>query len=170
MNILVTGTTGLAYELSQAFDNDHVVCVSKSTGHDINHVDQWGIQFGHMDMLFNCAYHGTGQLKVLEFFFDLWKNDTSKKIITIGSRVVSYPRSERTDEYWSYKLNKQSLQLAHDLMLPSAKCDMKIINSGPIDTAMIRHLDMPKFNPKMLSDKIKNIVHDSTIKRVDLWI
>jgi hypothetical protein len=170
MKILITGTRGLAHELHKVFSDSSVTCISKTTGHDITLIKDWGADFHDMDMVINCAYDGLGQVAVLEYFFELWKNDASKKIISIGSRVISYPRSELSCDYWPYKLHKQALQQAHDLMLPSAKCDMKIINPGPIDTEMVAHLSIDKLDTAVLASKIKSISKDATIKRIDLWI
>jgi hypothetical protein len=107
---------------------------------------------------------------VLEFFYQNWKNNPNKKIITIGSRAVTHKRSDPESGFWAYRLHKQALQQAHDTMLLDAKCDMKIIHPGPIDTAMMQHINCVKLEPDMLALKIKNIVEDSTIKRVDLWL
>ena len=41
---------------------------------------------------------------------------------------------------------------------------------GPIDTDMIKHLDTVKLDTGKLADKIKNIVGDPTLKRIDLWL
>ena len=170
MKILITGTKGLAKALGDAYADQLVTLVSRSTGTDINDVTQWGPNFLDYDCVFNCAYDGFAQVGVLEFFYQNWKNTFDKKIITIGSRSVTYKRSEPESGYWAYRLHKQTLQQAHDVMLLDAKCDMKIIHPGPIDTAMLQHIDCVKLNPDMLALKIKNIVEDSTIKRVDLWL
>ena len=169
MKILITGTRGLAYELSQAYTNHEVMLVSQSGGFDINNIDHWGHEFADYDCVFNCAYDGFAQVKVLEFFYNLWKQDVNKQIVTIGSRVISFKRSESESGYWAYRLHKQALQQAHDSMLLDAKCDMKIINPGPVDTDMIRHLNCVKLDTAALANTIKNIAADATFKRVDLW-
>jgi hypothetical protein len=170
MKILITGTNGLAKALGNVYADQSVTLVSRFNGTDINNIGQWGPNFLDYDWVFNCAYDGFAQVGVLEFFYQNWKNTPSKKIITIGSRVVTYKRSDPESGYWAYRLHKQALQQAHDTMLLDAKCDMKIINPGPIDTAMLQHIDCIKFNPDILASKIKTIVEDSTIKRVDLWL
>lgn len=171
MKILITGQRGLAYELGQVYAPDHsVYLVSKSNGFDINRVDVWGSQFLDHDCVFNCAYDGFGQVKVLEFFYQHWQHDHTKSIITIGSRAVTFPRTEGEQGYWPYRLHKQALQQAHDAMLCYAKCHMTIINPGPIDTDMIRHVDCAKFDAGILANKIQQIVSDASMKRVDLWL
>ena len=170
MKILITGTKGLAQALGNAYPGHSVTTVSRSTGYDIKNIKDWGTQFLDHDCVFNCAYDGFAQVDVLEFFYDHWKNDFTKKIITIGSRVITYKRSEHELGYWSYRLHKQALQQAHDAMLLTAKCNMKIIHPGPIDTAMIKHVDCVKMNTVDLAQDIKNIAMSDTINRVDLWL
>jgi hypothetical protein len=170
MNILITGTQGLARSLSNAYIDHSVTMVSFSGGYDINNIDQWGSDFLASDCIINCAYDKFAQVKVLEFFFKHWENDPSKKIISIGSRVITHKRLDNNLGYWDYRLHKQTLQQAHDAMLLTAKCDLKIINPGPIDTAMVAHQQCVKYNPDELAIKIKNLIQDPTIKRVDLWL
>jgi hypothetical protein len=170
MKILITGTKGLAAALKDVYADHSVISVSRSNGFDINNIDQWGAQFLECDCVVNCAYDGFAQIGVLEFFYNHWKLDHNKKIITIGSRVVTYKRTESVDGYWAYQLHKQALQQAHDSMLLDARCDMKIINPGPIDTDMIRHLDCVKLDPNKAASAIKDLVESPTIKRVDLWL
>jgi hypothetical protein len=55
-------------------------------------------------------------------------------------------------------------------MLLDARCDIKIINPGPIDTDMIAQHQCVKYNPDVLANKIKAIVSDPDVKRVDLWL
>jgi short-subunit dehydrogenase len=169
MKILITGTRGLAYELSKAYANHEVMLVGRSNGFDINDIDHWGHEFVDYDCVFNCAYDGFAQVNVLEFFYNQWKQHVNKQIVSIGSRVISFKRSESELGYWAYRLHKQALQQAHDSMLLDAKCDMKIINPGPVDTDMIRHLNCVKLDTAVLANTIKNIAADTTVKRVDLW-
>jgi hypothetical protein len=170
MKILITGTKGLAHALGDAYIDHEVTLVSRSGGFNIAEIGCWGQEFLEYDCVFNNAYDGFLQVGVLEFFYNHWKNNYRKKIITIGSRAITHKRTEVESGYWPYRLHKQALQQAHDAMLLDAKCDMKIINPGPIDTDMIKHLDTVKLNPDDLADKIKNIVSDPTLKQVDLWI
>jgi hypothetical protein len=168
--VLITGSDELAIALQKVFSDHNVVLVSRKSGHDINCVDQWGGVFTNHDMAINCAYSDHGQLKVLDYFFNCWKNDPAKKIITIGSRVISHRPVATSFDYWPYKLHKQQLQLAHDAMLSEAVCDMKIINPGPIDTKMVRHHAVPKFSTEEFATKVKEIANDRSLKRVDLWV
>jgi hypothetical protein len=55
-------------------------------------------------------------------------------------------------------------------MLNSAKCDLKIFNPGPIDTAMIAHHNIPKYSTTELAKTIKEFTSNSAIKRIDLWV
>ena len=170
--ILITGRTGLAEALAKIYSNELVTCVSKSTGHDINCVDQWGVDYLNYDSVFNCAYDGIGQQLMLEYFYHHWHSDATKQLITIGSKVITQPRIDqgRDSEYWPYRLHKQTLQSMFDSMITNANCDLKIINPGAIDTPMIEHQTIPKMPTKFLADKIYNFAADRTNKRLDIWI
>lgn len=170
MKILITGTKGLAYALGDAYIDHSVTLVSRSGGFNINDINQWGHKFLVYDCVFNCAYDKFGQVSVLEFFYQHWKNDPAKQIINIGSRCITYKRLDPDLGYWPYRQHKQSLQQAVDAMLLDALCDIKIINPGPIDTPMISAHQCVKFNTNELASKIKTIVADPAIKRVDLWL
>jgi NAD(P)-dependent dehydrogenase (short-subunit alcohol dehydrogenase family) len=170
MNILITGTRGLAAALGNAYIDHSVTLVSRSNGYDIHDIQRWGPEFLDQDCVFNCAYDGFAQLAVLEFFHQHWKNQSHKQIINIGSRSITYRRLDSDSGYWPYRQHKQALQSAVDAMLLDSYCDIKIINPGPIDTDMIAHQQCQKFDTTVLANKIKSIVSDPTIKRVDLWL
>lgn len=172
MKILITGTKGLASELAVVYSGHDVTMVSRSTGHDIMHVADWGGEFLDCDLVFNCAYDGLGQALVLDYFYWHWFNNPNKTIITIGSKVISQPRIEidRDKEYWPYREHKQVLQYVHDARWPTAVCDLKIINPGAFDSQMVSHLTVPKMSLFDLATKIKLVASDSAMKRVDLWL
>jgi hypothetical protein len=173
MNILITGTTGLAQALKQELEADNTVtCVSRSTGHDIKDMLSWAPGFYHYDVCINCAYDQWAQVDVLEQFYYAWQADASKQIINIGSSIIDYTRTEREKEYeyMNYKIHKQALQSAFYKLVKLAQCDIKLINPGAIDTAMIKHLAFTeKMTPKFVAEKIAAIMKESTFKKVDLW-
>lgn len=172
MKILITGTRGLAEELAIVYSGYDVTAVSRSTGHDILKIDEWGVDFLDYDCVFNCAYDGIGQQLVLEYFYHHWQNDETKSIITIGSKVITQPRSElnRNLEFWSYRTHKQTLQNMYDSMWPTAQCDLKIIHPGATDTETVAHLHVPKMDKFELAKQIQKFALDPVIKRVDLWL
>lgn len=172
MKILITGTKGLAQELSLVYSDHDVTTVSLSTGHDILKIDQWGLDFLDFDLVYNCAYSGIGQQLVLEYFYNHWQLYSEKSIVTIGSKIITQPRSETSmsSHYWPYRINKQTLQIMHDQMWPTARCDLKIINPGAFDSQMVAHLDVAKLNLRELAIRIQKIAEDPVIKRVDLWL
>lgn len=169
MKILITGRTGLAGSLAEVYQCHTVTCVSRSTGHDINDVANWGAEFLDHDMIYNCAYSGFGQLAVLEFFYHAWRSDHTRTIVNIGSRIVSFPRSDRAQDYLAYHTHKIALLKAYETMLPTACCDIKMINPGPIDTPMTSHLSVTKLNPRDLARHIAELVSNPMIKRADIW-
>jgi hypothetical protein len=170
MKILITGTRGLANAIKTVYSDHTVSTVSKSTGHNIENINSWGSIYLDYDLVFNCAYDGYAQVSVLEFFFDHWKNDTTKTIVNIGSTAIYGRRIENTSDYWPYYTHKVALQTAYNNMLATAKCNIKIFNPGPIDTDMIAHHIVPKYSTKELAIVIKNLTDNPTIKRVDLWV
>jgi hypothetical protein len=172
MKILITGTRGLAQELAFVYRDYDITAVSLSTGHDIHRIDEWGVDFLDYDLVFNCAYSGVGQQLVLEYFHHHWQNNSTKTIITIGSKVITQPRGDvaLANDYWPYRIHKQTLQAMHDSMWPSAQCDLKIINPGAFDSKMVAHLDIPKLSLYELAIRIKKYTEDPIIKRVDLWL
>lgn len=170
MKILITGGQGLARALGDCYIGHSVTLVSRSNGFDINNINQWGMEFLDYNCVFNCAYDGFGQVQVLEFFYQHWRDNVDKKIVNIGSRAISFKRLDNTQGYWPYRQHKLCLQNTVDAMLLDAKCDIKIINPGPIDTPMIAHHQCAKFNPDTLASKIKTITEEPSIKRVDLWL
>lgn len=172
MKILLTGSDGLAKGISRNLSTHQVITVSRRTGHNINQIQEWGHQFLDSDMVINCAYDGFGQVSVLEFFYDKWKNDAAKSIINIGSRVTLCPRLEieKDQEYWPYRLHKQTLEQAWAKML-RCPCDVKLINPGPIDTDMTKHITgIQKFDVNNLGAMIASVIFDRAIKRLDLWL
>jgi hypothetical protein len=171
MKILITGTKGLAQDLASVYNHKHAVTsVSLSTGHDILNINQWGVDFLEYDLVFNCAYSGIGQQLVLEYFYHNWQTDSTKSIITVGSKIITQPRVDPTNDYWPYRIHKQTLQAMHDSMWPSALCDLKIINPGAFDSDMMSQHNVPKLSLSDLAHRIKHYVDDPVIKRVDLWI
>lgn len=170
MNILITGTQGIAAAIKNAYADCNVVAVSKSQQYDIKQISSWGHQFINFDVVFNCAYDDFAQVAVLEFFFNAWKTNSSKTIVSIGSRIVVQSRIDIDIDqaYWPYRQHKLALQQAHDSMIKTARCRLKIINPGPIDTAMISHAACNKLDSKYLASKIKQWVADPDISRVDL--
>jgi hypothetical protein len=173
MNILITGNQGLAKALENFLSVDHTVtCVSRSTGHDITNIKNWGPNFYHYDMCINSAYNGWSQVEVLEQFFWAWHNDSSKHIVNIGSTISDYARTEtnKEHEYMSYRIHKQALQLAFSKLVKQATCDIKLINPGAMDTNMLKDLDFPnKMHPEFVAQKIISVLFDPCIKRLDIW-
>jgi len=170
-NILITGTSELSLAIQETLNEHNVTLISKKTGNDINNIREWGKEYESFDILINLAYDSWGQIELLQYFYNAWKNDPNKKIINIGSKVSSYGRSEVTleNEFWEYRLHKQCLESAFLKMVDSAICDIKLINPGPIDTVMVENLDIPKMSKEFFSTQVKEIMFNPIFKRVDIW-
>jgi len=172
MNILITGTSGLAQALANQLEQAHTVTqISRATGHDIHNVKAWGPNFYHYDVCVNCAYDQWAQVTVLEQFFYAWQDDPKKQIINIGSSIVDYTRIEKEKEYeyMSYRIHKSALQQAFTKFVKLGKCDIKLINPGAIDTQMIAHLDVKKMSAEFVAKEVIQTMTKPHIKRVDLW-
>jgi hypothetical protein len=173
MNILITGKKGLADGLKKVYESDknNLVQVISRPDFDIHNVSSWGEMFVDSDLLYNCAYDNDGQLKVLECFARLWSDDPSKTIVTIGSMSADYPRLEieKNQNFWMYRYHKKILQEAVRDLRSECHCDLRIYNPGAIDTQMIKHLSVPKYNILTLAHQIKQLTEMSGLKRVDLW-
>lgn len=174
MNILITGNRGLAKALGESLNMAHSVThVSRSTGHDIHDIQQWAPDFYHYDMCINSAYHDWDQVAVLEQFFWAWGQDSNKHIVNIGSSICDYARTEthKEHEYMNYRVHKQALQLAFAKLVKQARCHIKLINPGAMDTDMLKDLDFAnKMQPGFVAQKICSVLFDPCVKRLDLWL
>jgi NAD(P)-dependent dehydrogenase (short-subunit alcohol dehydrogenase family) len=173
MNILITGTTGLAEALKKQLQTHHLItCVSRRTGHNILNIQHWAPEYFHYDVCINCAYDQWQQIAVLETFYHAWKDNAQKQIINIGSALVDYTRIEveLEHQYMPYRIHKQALQSTFYKLVKQAKCDIKLINPGAIDTPMIQHIDYDnKMSPESAAEKIVDIMSVPCFKKVDLW-
>lgn len=170
--VLITGSGGLSKALAIEYIDHYVYCTSRKNGYNLNDVSEWGEQFLDYDILFNCAYNDNDQVKILGFFSEKWKNIRKKSIISIGSIVSDYPRTEieKERDFFEYRYNKQSLQKAFSDIARSCLCDIRLINLGPMNTAMTDHLDISKLDVNECAKIIKNFVEvDKRIKRIDIW-
>lgn len=170
--ILITGSRGLASSLAHFLgSNNTVACVDRHQGRDIASLQQWANDFSHYDIVINNAYQQWCQISVLEFFHDLWQHDDNRMIVNIGSTVSDYVRSEKQKDhcYWPYRIHKQSLQSAFETLCRSARCDIKLINPGPMDTNMAQHLYCEKMSTEFVAEKIIWVMQHPEIKRIDLW-
>lgn len=170
MKIVITGTKGIAQALKTVLADHDVCLLSRSTGHDIREIHAWGHHYVDHDVFINCAYDDWAQVSVLDFFYQHWKLDVTKTIVTIGSRVVCHSGISQNNAYWPYRSHKQALQSAHDVMQADARCRMLIINPGPTDTDMVRHHNVPKLSPDRVAQHIRDALFDPVIRRLDLWL
>lgn len=170
MKFLITGKKGLALALKEKIGAS-ATCISQSDGYKIQDVLEWGPKFYHYDVLINCAHNEFDQVKVLEQFYYAWKDDSNKIIVNVGSISADYNRSEFTKEYeyLAYKFQKQALQSVYAKLTRLANCDIKLINPGAIDTAMVEHLTCQKMDPSHVADRILWMIENPDIKRLDLW-
>lgn len=169
--VLITGTGGLCAALARAYSDCEVYCSSRSRQENLEHIDTWGHQHLDCDMVFNCAHSNFGQITVLKYFSDHWKNDSTKTIVNIGSIVADYPRSEVSKErdFFEYRYSKQSLQKAFSDIAKTYSCDLRLINPGPIDTDMTRHIHCAKIDPMQCAITIRKTIEETNFKRIDFW-
>lgn len=170
--ILITGDTGLAAALSRVLlPGNQVSTVSRTQGYNVQDISRWGEKFLSYDIVINNAYDSWHQIQVLEYFAQHWQPDTHKMIVSIGSMASDYARIEvhKDSEYWPYREHKIALQRCFQGLVRRCLCDIKLINPGPIDTDMTGHLRCVKMSPDWLAKKIKDIMNQPEIKRIDLW-
>ena len=171
MKILITGKTGIAGALAEAFNNHEVHIVSRSNGYDIANWQDWAWQFDGVDIFINCAYNEWHQVGLLEHFADSWKHDPDKTIVNIGSKVTDYSRSEREKdfEYFPYREHKKALQSVSQSLSDTCKCRILLINPGPVDTPMVAFLKVDKMSTDRFAKIVKMVVEVPEIRRVDAW-
>ena len=169
--VLITGSGGLSRALAYAYSECNVFCTSRSQSYYLESVETWGAEFLDYDVVFNCAYSDLGQIKVLKYFSDHWKNDPTKTIVNIGSIVADYPRSEVANErdFFEYRYSKQSLQQAFSDIAKTYNCDLRLINLGPIETDMTQHIPCAKLKPISCAVTIRKAIEETKFKRIDFW-
>jgi hypothetical protein len=173
MNIVITGSQGLSNSLGKLLaENHNVFYAGRNNGYDIVNVAQWAEKFYNYDVCINCAYYKWSQCDVLEQFYNMWKDDSGKQIINIGSSIVDYSRLEsaKEHEYLDYKIHKQALQLTFHKLVKLANCDIKLINPGAIESDRIKHINTNKMNVVFLAERILTIMQEPAYRKVDLWL
>lgn len=140
MKIAITGhSKGIGKELYDIFDNDHQVeGFSRSNGFDIATQHQLiARSVKNFDVFVNNAWSGYHQIDLLNTVFEMWKNDSSKKIVNISS-LSKYPGlSGNTSGYAASKaaLSHQAFLLMFET---DRKCKMINVNPGYVKTDMTK--------------------------------
>ena len=133
MKIGITGTTA---GIGQAITSlpYKFVRFDREDG-DIHNVDLVYDKLKDCDVFINNAWDGDCQSKLLQKFFNHWKDD-HKKIISIGSTVASYrPTGSGYSDYVDYKRDLRQIHL--DIVnLKTTACKSLLINPGVTDTKL----------------------------------
>ena len=155
MIIGITGTTSgigksildLPYEFVTFYRNDG----------DIEQPDVVFEKLKDCDVFINNAWHNDCQTKLLNFFFERWR-DYDKKIISIGSSVATY--SPSGSGYNDYVELKRQLRSAHcDIVnLKTTACKSYLVNPGVTDTKLVASRDCNKLDVNDVADMIKFIL------------
>ena len=105
------------------------------------------------DIFINNVWDNDCQIKLLNYFFNKWR-DLPKKIISIGSSVSTYNPSGTG--YEGYVDLKRQLRQAHcDIVnLKTTKCKSYLVNPGVTDTKMTVY----RKDKKMSTQDVANIV------------
>lgn len=124
---------------------------------DINDTKLVYDKFKDCDIFINNAWTGDCQTRLLEYFFERWKNKT-KKIISIGSSVASYqPSGPGYSDYVEYK---KQLRESHCKIvnLKTTACKSYLINPGVTDTKLVSSRDCNKLTTKDVADMVKFVI------------
>lgn len=171
MNVAITGhTSGIGFACNQLFQGSGY---SRSNGWDISQTDNLVQELvnNDYDCVINNAYCKTYQSTILKKLFSQWRNQ-NKIIINIGSYVINYPRIEndKDTQVWEYRDHKQDLaKVFRQLAKQPSVCRLGLINPGPVDTPMIKHLNIPKMHPCKVANTINYMIEKSYIKEVTLY-
>ena len=173
MKIAITGhTSGIGLALADRLKQDHdIVGLSRSNGYNIEEVTDIVEAAKDCDVFINNAYCEYQQALILQVLYSIWK-DTDKQIINIGSVVTNYPRSqiELEDYPWPYRDHKIALEkMFRKLAREHNSCSLHLISPGPVDTPMVKHLQVAKLNPNSVVDVVLNVMYNRTIKELILW-
>lgn len=172
MNIAITGhTKGIGLACSNLLVGS--TGYSRSNGWNIAHTDTIVREFVYKDydVVINNAYSDYYQTKLLQKLFDAWTNK-NKIIISIGSYVIDYPRSDKslTVETWPYKDHKLDLaKVFRRLSKQDSLCRLGLINPGPTDTDLVKHLDVKKIKPELVADAVRLMLDTPHIKEITLY-
>lgn len=173
MKIAITGhTSGIGLALANILQQDHkIVGLSRSNGYGIDDTTRIFDAASDCDIFINNAYCGYQQALLLQLFYSEWK-DTDKQIISIGSVVTNYPRSqiELEDYPWPYRDHKIALEkLFRKLVWQRSSCSLHLISPGPVDTPMVKHLNVSKLNTESVVDAVVMVMKNKHIKELTLW-
>lgn len=124
IKIAITGhTSGLGKELAKHFRADGF---SRSNGYDINDVPKIVNAVKDYDVFINNAYDTDKQYLLCKELWKIWKKDSSKKIINIGSRAKDFIKEE-------YGFNKNILSTFTAHCNFNGTCKVSCINPGYIE-------------------------------------
>ena len=117
MKVAVTGHySGLGKELFELFPNS--IGFDLENGFDIKNLDHLNnivYQAKDCDVFINNAYNNIGQINLLQLFFDIWRYDSSKTIVTIGS-IASDFVNLNYDEFGLYPAHKKALEMSCEIL------------------------------------------------------
>ena len=111
------------------------------------------------DIFINNVWDNDCQIKLLNYFFNKWR-DLPKKIISIGSSVSTYNPSGTG--YEGYVDLKRQLRQAHcDIVnLKTTKCKSYLVNPGLTDTKMTVYRKDNKMLTQDVADIVKFIIEN----------
>lgn len=166
--IAITGhTSGLGKELFNYFLDSDPIGFSRSNGYDINDPANIIQHLYESSIFINNAYDGFAQVDMLYSIYDIWKNDSSKTIISISSNSSDGIKTKE-HPYAIHKaaLDKASQQLAYN---KNTKCKIINIKPGWIDIDRVNHITEPKIEPIELC-KLISFMISTTYNPIEMTI
>lgn len=155
MIIGITGTTsGIGHAISQL---PYEFVVFNRVDGDIHDASVVYEKLKACDVFINNAWEADCQTKLLEYFFERWKNKR-KKIISIGSSVATYKPSDYG--YSDYVEYKKELRESHCKIVnfKETACKSYLVNPGVTDTKLVASRHCNKLSTQDVAEIIKFIL------------
>ena len=152
MLIAITGhTKGIGLAVAQWFmDRNHtVIGFSRSNGFNVKYDAQRIANIAvDADVFINNANLHVGQVELLYAFYDLWKDDPTKTILSIGSNASDGNKSYRAP----YAVYKAALdKTVEQLQNTEAACRIMNLRPGYVDTQRTTHINHPMMSTEYIA-------------------
>jgi len=163
MKIAITGhSKGIGKAIfNYCVDKGHT-CVgySRSNGFNINdHYNLIARESKKCDVFINNAFDFGGQINMFKSIFNIWKDNSEKTIVNIGSRTKYYPVGGTRSPDYTREKRALNDEVNRALLYSDKKCRIININPGYVETEMISDIPDIENKNKLTADECaKNIM------------